>query len=112
MNGGTMYEQGDVVLMPFPYSDLSTAKQRPALILSNSKFNKTQDRICCLITSQACDGIKITKNYYQQGKLPFSSWVKPYRIFTVHEKVIRKKLCRLNANFHQAVLQSLQEYVK
>lgn len=30
-----MYEQRDIVLVPFPYSDLTGAKQRPALIVSN-----------------------------------------------------------------------------
>ncbi|MBI2565163.1 type II toxin-antitoxin system PemK/MazF family toxin [Candidatus Woesearchaeota archaeon] len=38
-----MYEQKDIVLVPFPYSDLTGSKQRPALIISNSKINKTED---------------------------------------------------------------------
>ncbi len=85
MNGGTMYDQNDIVLVPFPYSDLSAAKQRPALILSNSTFNKTQDRICCLVTSKSPpEGVKISTNHYQQGRLPFQSWAKPSRIFTIH----------------------------
>ncbi len=31
--------QGDIVLMEFPYSDLSDAKRRPALVISNQKYN-------------------------------------------------------------------------
>jgi len=46
MNGGTVYKQKDIVIIPFPYSDLTGSKQRPALIISNNKINKTQDRIC------------------------------------------------------------------
>ncbi|MEK6886775.1 MAG: type II toxin-antitoxin system PemK/MazF family toxin, partial [Nanoarchaeota archaeon] len=60
MKGGIVYKQRDIVLIPFPYSDLTGAKQRPALIISNNKINHTQDKICCLITSNStADGIKI-----------------------------------------------------
>lgn len=108
-----MYEQGDIVLIPFPYSDLSSIKLRPALILSNSKLDKLPDRICCFITSKSLpDGIKITLKDYQQGRLPFQSWVKPYRIFTIHEKIIRKKLCRMTPEFHERILESLKRYIE
>ncbi len=40
MNGGIMYDQREIVLIPFPYSDLTGAKQRPALIISNQLINK------------------------------------------------------------------------
>jgi len=45
-----MFEQGNVILIPFPYSDLTGSKKRPALIISNSNL-KGEDKICCLITS-------------------------------------------------------------
>ena len=51
MRGGMMFNQKDIVLIPFPYSDLTGSKKRPALIVSNEKINKTQDRICCLVTT-------------------------------------------------------------
>ena len=47
-----MYDQGEIILIPFPYSDLTGFKKRPALIISNSKLNETEDKVCCLITSQ------------------------------------------------------------
>ncbi len=112
MKGGTMYEQRDIVLIPFPYSDLTGIKQRPALIVSNSKLNKTQDRICCLITSNpTTEGIKIDNNSFEKDKLPFQSWVKSHRIFTIHERIIRKKLCTVSKRFHEIIMNSINEYL-
>lgn len=51
MRGGIIYEQKDIILVPFPYSDLTISKKRPALIISNKKINKMEDRICCLVTT-------------------------------------------------------------
>lgn len=107
-----MYEQGDIVLIPFPYSDLTGSKLRPALILSNEKLNKTDDRICCLITSHKPEqGISIgTKDL--EGTLPFKSWVKPQRIFTIDIKIVRKKLCKMRHSLYDCVLEEVQSYVK
>ncbi len=50
--GGIMYKQREIVLVPFPYSDLSSAKRRPVLIVSNDDYNKKfQDVVVCVITS-------------------------------------------------------------
>ena len=49
---GTRFEQGDILILPFPFSDLSSIKQRPVLVLSNSEYNKkTEDIVTCGITS-------------------------------------------------------------
>lgn len=108
-----MYEQKDIILIPFPYSDLTGAKQRPALIISNKKLNETDDRICCLITSNPTkQGILIKKDCFEKGKLPFKSWVKPQRIFTIDKRIIKKKLCTINKSFHKEVLEDIFGYLK
>ncbi len=108
MIGGMMYNQGDIVLIPFPYTDLTGTKQRPALIISNEKINNTEDRICCLITSQPSnDGLVIDKNDFTSGKLPFKSWVKPHRIFTISERIVRKRLCTVNKAFHSKIVEEV-----
>ncbi len=108
-----MYSQKDIILIPFPYSDLTGAKQRPALIISNSKLNKTEDRICCLITTnKSQDSILIERGSFKEGNLPFKSWIKPHRLFTIHEKIIRKKLCTINKKLYNKVLTKINRYLK
>lgn len=108
-----MYEQRDIVLIPFPYSDLTGSKQRPALIISNSLINKTEDRICCLITSQQPqDGLLFAENFFEKGKLPFKSWIKPHRIFTVHQRIIKKRLCTITENFHDRIIARVNDYLR
>src|SRR3989344_3827354 len=113
MRGGIMYDQKDIVLIHFPFTDFSYTKQRPALIISNTNLNKTEDRICCLITTNPHkDNILIKKDFFKEGSLPFKSYIKPYRIFTIHEKVIIKKLCSLNDNSYRLILKKINEYIE
>ena|SRR3989344_3833872 len=113
MRGGIMYEQREIVLVPFPYTDLSISKLRPALIISNKKINNSEDRICCLVTSNTVkEGIFIEKNCFENGKLPFKSWIKSHRIFTVNSRIIKKSLCKINKKFYDKVLAGINEYLK
>ncbi|MFH1916539.1 MAG: type II toxin-antitoxin system PemK/MazF family toxin [Nanoarchaeota archaeon] len=109
-NGGTMYEQRDVVLIPFPYTDMTGQKLRPGLIISNKRLNTSEDRICCLVTSSAPrDGVPI--NAFEKGKLPFTSWVKPHRLFTINQRIIKKKLCTVSQGFHDRLVKEVEKYI-
>ena len=45
------YRQRDIILVPYPFSDLSTIKKRPAIVVSNELVNKSNDVIIARITS-------------------------------------------------------------
>ena len=108
-----MFNQKEIVLIHFPYSDLTISKKRPALIISNEKINKMQDRICCLITTKPHkDNLLISRNSFEEGTLPFKSFIKPHRIFTIYEKVIIKKLCKIDDKLYNSVINKLNEYIK
>ena len=47
------YKRGDVVLVRFPFTDLTTTKKRPALVISTDLYNQSQiNLIIAAITSQ------------------------------------------------------------
>lgn len=52
MRVGTLYQQGEILLIPIPFSDLSSQKQRPVIVISNNEYNqKTRDIIVVAMTS-------------------------------------------------------------
>lgn len=107
MTGGTMYDQRDVVLLPFPYTDLTASKLRPALIISNSTVNNSSDRICLLITSNPeASGLDIPV------KLPYKSKVKPQRLFLADTKIIRKKIASVSPAFHKKVISAVIDHIR
>lgn len=78
---------GAVVLLPFPFSDLSRSKLRPAVILANAGKG---DWIACQITSNPYgDPLALTldESMFTQGSLQRLSFVRPGKLFTAHESL-------------------------
>jgi mRNA interferase MazF len=81
---------GDVVVFPFPQTDLRIGKSRPALVLADLPGD---DLILCQITSQArFDGfsINLAAADFARGGLPLASYLRPNRLFTVEQSVISR----------------------
>ena len=80
--------KGDVVIVPFPFSNLSQAKRRPALVVANLTGD---DLILCQITSQATSDIyakKLTNTDFSNGGLNRESNIRPNRLFTADTGII------------------------
>lgn len=95
-----MYEQGEIVIVPFPFSDLSSIKQRPVLVLSKSSDNKRfEDIITCGITSNIKDAeysVEIDNKNLSLGTIPMKSRIKVDKLFTLNKKIIKKKIARID----------------
>lgn len=89
---GTTYEQGDVVLIKVPFSDMTGVKKRPALVISNASFNGgSQDIIVCGITSNLTNtphSVPIENKDMLTGKMPKPSLIKANHVFTLSKGVI------------------------
>lgn len=115
MKGGTNIEQRSIILVPFPFSDLSSAKKRPALVISNTEFNrKNEDVVCCLITSNpnVKSAIKIANSDMESGFLEFDSSVKPYRLFAVSKTIVYKNLGKLNRGKTKSVINEIRKLIE
>jgi len=94
----TTYKQGRVVLIPFPFTDLTTAKQRPSLIISSDKFNNTaSDLILLAITSHIPPKLsefefRLSETDQKSCGLPKASVVKLGKVASIEQILIRKVL--------------------
>jgi mRNA interferase MazF len=82
------FMKGDVIVLPFPFSDLTGNKKRPALVVADLQGN---DVILCLITSQNAKdsyAIPLSNNDFATGSLNQNSNIRPNRLFTADSKKI------------------------
>lgn len=89
------FVKGDVVVVPFPFSDLTNAKRRPALVLAELTKN---DFILCLISSQPANDSYTTlieDSDFVTGSLSKTSYAKSNRVFTANEQLIAYKAGKL-----------------
>ena len=81
---------GQVVLVPFPFSDLSHAKMRPAVILAATGHG---DWILYQVTSNPYGddkAITLTNRDFKSGSLKVTSYARPGKLFTANESLIAK----------------------
>lgn len=82
------FVKGDVVVVPFPFSDLTQAKRRPALVITALEGD---DVILCQITSQTIKdnyALSLDDKDFGTGSLKQPSNVRPNRIFTIDSHII------------------------
>ena len=99
----------DIVFVTFPFSDLSQMKLRPALVLANAQRS---DWILCQITSRSYDdteAITINEMDFQTGFLSKISYVRPHKIFTANDQLIKKKVASLTPAKHHEIIAIIQK---
>ncbi len=104
--------KGDVVVIPFPFSDLSNVKRRPALVLTVLEGN---DLILCQITSRDVkDNCAITVNDgdFANGGLKQPSNIRPNRIFTADNQIILYKIGNLKPEKVAEVVASVVKIIQ
>jgi mRNA interferase MazF len=84
---------GDIVLIPFPFSELTQVKLRPAIVITVTK-DKFKDLVLCAVSSQVSavlSSVEIIINPDTSNGLRVKSVIKVDRIFTLKsEKVVAK----------------------
>lgn len=109
-----MFNQGDIVIVKFPFTDGSEFKKRPALVISNNKIGAFDDLLLVQITSKLNkDGLSISINNEDCLKeLPLKSYIRPHKIFTVHKNLILSKISEVNKNFTKIVTDKIFEFIE
>lgn len=95
-----MIEPGDLLLVPFPFSDQSGRKARPVIVISNNGLNKySEDIIVIGVTSNISKdkyALSLTNNNLEEGKIHTSCCIKAENLLKLDKELIIKKIGKIN----------------
>lgn len=115
MRYGIMHKQGDILLIPVPFTDLTSSRKRPVLVMSNDQYNnKTEDIIVIAITSNL-----ITKDYsilikdtdLTKGNLKVDSCIRVDKIYTLSQDIIIRKFGEVSNDIMSAVTNNINKII-
>ena len=86
---------GEVLVVPFPQTDLKVGKPRPAQITSQSRSGGFS--------------IPLGPSDFSRGRLPIASYIRPNRLFTVEQSVILRRVGQITDNKLQSVLAAVRQ---
>ena len=98
MPSTTNFKRGDIILAPFPFTDLSSAKQRPALVVSSDALNaRSDDVLVAAITSQIPSRLTAEEFMIPSGDLvacglPKPSVVRVAKLAALHRQLVIKRI--------------------
>ena len=104
----TMFSSGDVVVIGFPFTDLSRHKQRPAIVVNSEVYaTRYGDYVFMPLTSvhQADENTSI--QYWKEAGLLKPSWLKPL-LFTLSESIAVKRIGKLHDEDIPAVIDMIR----
>src|SRR5437764_481206 len=112
---GTMPDQGDVLLIPVPFTDLTSQRRRPVIVISNNDYNRaTADVVVVAMTSNpainACT-FTITQAGMEAGTLKRPSQVRSAKIYTLAQSIVIHKIGRVKATVLDRIRTMMQDLV-
>jgi mRNA interferase MazF len=104
--------KGDVVIVRFPFSDLSATKVRPALVVATLT---TGDVLLCQITSVAkgdMDSVRIDHADMETGGLSRDNWARADKLFTASARIVAGIAGRVKPGKQSEVAAKIVEIVR
>ncbi len=102
---------GELVGIPFPYSDLTSKKRRPVLAVTT--LDRHGDFVGLAVTSVPAveSAVAIDEKSMATGRLPKPSWVRYDKIFTLSETVVVRNFGTLDGDIFREVMKRLCKYL-
>ena len=111
-----MPSQGDIVLVPVPFTDLSSARRRPVIVISNDQYNRTTDDVIVVAMTSNPAATKysfiITSADLADGTLNRPGRVRADKIYTLSQRIIVKRFARVSDATLDRVRQVLMDLVR
>ena len=94
----TTYKKWEIILVPFPFTDLKSIKKRPALIVSPDEYNQEMEIVIAFITSKLDTKYRLGDyniQEWQKSNLPKPSMIR-MKFATINKSIIIKKIGKLS----------------
>ncbi len=109
-------KQRDLILLPFPFTDFSGRKVRPAIIISNDEYNRESvDILVVGVTSQGVKGeysLALTQKDLEAGTLIANCYIKVENLLKIDKRMCIKKIGTINKEKHKEIKESLQNLLR
>lgn len=108
------YKKWDIVLIKFPFTDLSNYKLRPALVISNEDYNKWENLMLLWIywnKSISEYSMKLEQKDLKNWKLNKQSYFRFHNIFSLHKDLIEKEVAKLKDRSLEKIKHKLCDFV-
>ncbi|MDX1636023.1 MAG: type II toxin-antitoxin system PemK/MazF family toxin [Marinobacter sp.] len=104
------FKKGSVILVRFPFSDLSSEKLRPAVIIANVGQG---DFILCQVTSRPYDAraIELRNRDFATGSLQRVSYARPGKLFTANSSIFLREVGELDLLVVERLTQAVIDIV-
>lgn len=111
MRFGMICKPGDIMSLPFPFSDLTSKKRRPVLVLT--KVDSRGDFMGLAVTSVLTEknAIGIDSGNMEDGFLPKKSWIRYDKIFTLNKSTLVKRYGSIKEDVFLKVINGLCEHI-
>ncbi len=103
---------GAVVLVRFPFSDLSQSKLRPAVVLASAGRG---DRILCQVTSKPygdAGAIELDQSAFASGSLRVTSYARPGKLFTASRDLVTSQVAVLKPDIFKRVVDAVVDLLR
>jgi mRNA interferase MazF len=110
-----MMSQGDILLVPFPFSDQSGRKVRPVIVISNDRFNEnSSDLLVVGVTSNISKDrhtLNLDNKDLEEGKLFTKCCIKVENILRMDKQLVVKKIGKIKNEKLEAIRKVIIEII-
>jgi mRNA interferase MazF len=116
MLSGIMLKQRDIVLIPIPFTDLTSQKKRPAIIISSDKYNETNEDIVVVALTSNIESrnftVTLTADDLEDGVLKVTSMIRVDKIYTLNKSIVIKTFGRVKPDILAKIKDSILKLIE
>jgi mRNA interferase MazF len=106
----TIYDPGDIILVRFPFTDLTSSKQRPAIVLCSKQYQQAHGDIVCLALTSHRQYNQLLLKHWKTSGLPKQTWCKSV-IGTLSLSVVLRRIGGIHSADYAVVRIAVQNLI-